>query len=46
MVQLMDEENARREKNDYTGSVEGIYALVYLTKWRSGQQASIIPVRE
>ena len=22
---------------DYTGSVEGIYAFIYCTKWRSGQ---------
>ena len=26
---------------DYTGSVEGIYAIIYCTKWRSGQVSRI-----
>ena len=26
---------------DYTGSVEGIYAFIYCTKWRSGQ---VLPI--
>ena len=32
-------DTARRQQLviDYTGSVEGIYAFIYCTKWRSGQ---------